>query len=129
MERARSAGVENILVDVGVLDLQSTAWSALAIREVKERLGLPCGCAPSNALFSWQKHHRQRLAREDALSATGAAVYSLPINWGADFLFYGPMRCAPWVYPACAVADALVAYGAKLSGTRPRQSTHPLHRI
>ncbi len=28
---------------------------------------------------------------------------------GADFLLYGPMRFAPWVYPAIAAANALVA--------------------
>ena len=49
---AKRAGVENILVDPGVLDIPSVSWTALAIREIKETLGYPAGCAPSNALYT-----------------------------------------------------------------------------
>lgn len=48
---------------------------------------------------------------------------------GADFVLYGPMRFAPWVYPVVATANAMVAYAGRLSGVRPVGSEHPLYRV
>ncbi len=127
--RAKASGIKNVLVDVGVIDLQGTAWSALAINQVKKLLGLPAGCAPANALYSWQRKHKERLTSPAQISATGTAVYAATIYWGADFVLYGPMRCAEWAYPACAVNDALMAYGARLSGIRPKEKSHPLYNL
>ncbi|MDD4262602.1 MAG: hypothetical protein PHS89_10520 [Syntrophaceticus schinkii] len=127
--RAMASGIENVLVDVGVIDLQGTAWSALGINQVKKLQGLPAGCAPANALFSWQRKHKERLLSPAQVSATGTAVYASTIYWGADFVLYGPMRCAEWAYPACAVNDALMAYGARLSGIRPKEKSHPLYNL
>ncbi len=122
---AESAGVENVLIDVGVLDIPSIGWSTQAIWEVKEHLGYPCGCAPSNALYLWK-----RLAERGspAFEATAALVFGLPLCWGGDFLFYGPTRNAPWVYPACAAVDAMLAYGAMNLGVRVG-AEHPLYKI
>ena len=38
---AERAGVENILVDTGVLDVPSTSWSSEAIWDIKDKTGLP----------------------------------------------------------------------------------------
>ncbi|SMB94957.1 tetrahydromethanopterin S-methyltransferase, subunit H [Thermanaeromonas toyohensis ToBE] len=123
--RARAAGIDKLLVDVGCLDVPGTSWSAIMIKEIKEKLGYPVGCAPSNAFHTWQK---SRLQEEKAMAAAGAAVYTLPLVYGADFIFYGPVRHAPWVYPACATASAIIAYGARLNGLRPVKA-HPLYKI
>ncbi|MGI6216820.1 MAG: hypothetical protein ACOYIK_04310 [Coriobacteriales bacterium] len=127
--RTRAAGVENILVDVGVIDLMGAAWSAMSVSRVKETLGLPAGCAPSNALFSWQKNHTDVLSTPEQKSAAGAAVYSSIVYSGADFVLYGPMRCASWAYPACAMANALTSYGNRLSGVRTTDRSHPLYKL
>lgn len=125
LERVQVAGVKNVLVDVGCLDVPSTAWSARAIREVKQATGLPAGCAPCNGFYSWAT---SRGLSRDLTIVTGSAVLTYPLFAGADFLFYGPLESASWAYPACAVAAALVAYGARLDGVRPVSKAHPLYR-
>lgn len=123
---AERAGVENILIDPGVLDIPSVSWAARTIYEVKEEFGFPAGCAPANALFMWEK---VRLRGITAFQAAAVAVYSLTQFHGADFIFYGPMRFAPWIYPACATVDAMLAYGGRFSGVRPATNNHPLFKI
>lgn len=123
---AERAGVENILVDPGVLDIPSTSWTALTIHMIKDELGYPAGCAPSNALFQWEKLRNQG---GSAFQAAAASVFAMTQFNGADFIFYGPIRFAPWVYPACAATDALIAYGGRFSGIRPATREHPLYKI
>ncbi len=122
---AQRAGVENILIDTGVLDVASISWSTQAIWEIKNALGYPSGCAPANALYTWK---RARAKGSPAFEASGSSVFVLPISWGADFILYGPIAGAPWVYPACATMDAMVAYGGQTVGIRPAKE-HPLYKI
>ncbi len=86
----------------------------------------PAGCAPSNALFQWEK---MRTQGDSTFQAAAASVFALTQFEGADFLLYGPMRFAPWVYPACAAVDALIAYGGRFRGVRPASREHPLYKI
>jgi len=126
IDRVKETGVENILIDPGVLDVPSNSWSAKTIWEIKDKTGYPAGCAPSNALYTWLRHRKMQSPQ---LQACGAAVFVLPIYYGANFLFYGPLQNAEWVYPAIAAADAMVAYSGKLIGTKPLSKEHPLYRI
>lgn len=123
---ADQAGIENILVDTGVLDIPSVGWSAEAIRLIKDQLGYPCGCAPSNALYQWE---RLREKGTPPFEAASAVTFTLPIAFGADFIFYGPIRNAPWVYSACATMDAMNAFTGRLHGIQPVNHEHPLYRI
>jgi len=123
---AKKAGIENILVDTGVLDIPSVGWSTQAVRLVKDQLGYPSGCAPSNALYQWE---RMRSKGCPAFEAASAVTFTLPISFGADFIFYGPIRNAPWAYPACAAIDAMIAAAGRNVGVRPVSKEHPLYRI
>ncbi len=123
---AERAGIEQMLIDPGVLDIPSISWTAEAIQMIKEELGYPAGCAPSNALLQWEKMRSQG---ESVFQAAAAAVFAATQLMGANFLFYGPMRFAPWAYPACAATDALLAYGGRLRGIRPASREHPLYKI
>jgi len=123
---AERAGVEQILVDPGVLDIPSIGWTALAIHNIKETLGYPCGCAPSNALFYLGKAAG---AGSPAFEAAAAATLALTQCQGADFVHYGPIRNAPWVFSAVATVDAMIAYGGRFSGIKPASDHHPLYRI
>ena len=126
LDRARQAGIENVLVDTGVLDLPSTSWTSQAIFTVKDKLGLPSGCAPSNALYTWKK---KRTIASPEFEACGAAVFGLPLTQGADFLLYGPIRNASWVFPSTAITAAMIAYGARIHKRRPVSKDHPLYRL
>lgn len=119
-------GATNILIDPGVLDLASTSWTSQAIFHIKNKLGYPAGCAPSNALYTWK---RQSNTEAGAFEACGAAIFNLPLTLGADFLLYGPIANARWVYPSCAVGSASIAYGGRTLGVRPKTQEHPLFKV
>ncbi len=123
---AERAGIENTLVDTGVLDIPSVGWAAEAIRLVKEELGYPTGCAPANAIYMW---HKLRAKGTPAFEAASSVVFTLPQTLGANFVFYGPIRNAPWAYPAAAAMDAMIAHVGRLNKVRPVGQTHPLYRI
>lgn len=123
---AERAGIENILVDTGVLDVPSVGWAAQAVRLVKEELGYPAGCAPANAIYLW---HKLRAKGTPAFEAASSVVVTLPQSLGANFVFYGPMRNAPWAYLAAAVMDAMIAHVGRLNKVRPVVESHPLFRI
>jgi tetrahydromethanopterin S-methyltransferase subunit H len=123
---AAAAGVENVLVDTGVLDVASVGWAAAAMKEIAAAAGLPVGCAPSNSLYSWK---RARGLARPAFEAASGAIFSYLMSFGANFLFYGPIGSASWVFPACAAADAVRSYAARLEGVRPSSPEHPLNRF
>lgn len=122
---AERAGVENILVDTGVLDIPSISWSSRAIWEIKDQTGLPCGCSPLHMVSHWGKMKEKGSPSFEAAAAT---LLAHPLIAGADFLFYGPMRNSTWVYSACAAVAAMIGYGETLEGIRPIRE-HPLYKI
>lgn len=123
---ARQAGIENILIDAGVTDVPSVSWTSLSIKQIKAKIGLPAGCAPANAVYNWTKMKAQG---NPAFQAAASAVFCLPRLMGADFLFYGSLRNAPWVYPAVATTDGLLAYGGRFSGVSVRTKEHSLYNV
>ena len=122
---AKKAGLENFLIDLGILDIPSVGWATQSAQMVKNELGLPWGCAPSNAIYLWTK---LRERGTPAFEATASVVYALPLCWGGSFIFYGPTRNAKWFYPAAGAVDAMLAYGAMNMGLRPGPN-HPLFKI
>lgn len=123
---AQKAGIEQFLIDPGVLDVASNSWTTKAIYDIKEQFGYPGGCAPSNALYLWKK---MRSKGTPFFEVAGAAVFTYPIVHGADFILYGPMMNAPWVYRAVATTDAMNGYTNKLTGTKMGTPSHPLLKL
>jgi len=123
---ATAAGVENILVDVGVLDIPSVGWAAQTVREIKDDLGYPSGCASANALYTCDF---LRQGGKPIFEAGASAVLTLPQSFGADYVFYGPMRNAPWAYAAVGMMDAMLAYNSRNLGYRMACDSHPLRQI
>lgn len=126
LNKMENAGINNILIDPGVLDLPSNSWSAQAMWIIKNEIGYPVGGAPSNALYTWLQKNKMT---SPALEACGASVFALPVFAGADFIFYGPLQNANWVYPAVAITDAMLSYGAKLNHIKPKTREHPIYKI
>lgn len=125
LKATQKAGLENLLIDTGIMDIPSVGWATQAIYEVKNVLGYPSGCAPSNALYMWTKLKERGTP---PFEATASVIFGLPISWGANFVLYGPTRNASWFYPACAALDSMLAYGAQTSGIRVGKE-HPLYKI
>lgn len=123
---AQRAGIQNVIVDVGVLDIPSVSWAAQTIREVKERHGYPAGCASCNAVYT---SHFLKEAGSPSLEAAAAAIFTLPQTVGASYVFYGPIRNAKWAYAACGMMDAMLGYNGRNLGYSIEGEMHPLHRV
>jgi tetrahydromethanopterin S-methyltransferase subunit H len=48
---------------------------------------------------------------------------------GANFVIYGSIAKVREIFPACAMADAAIAYIAGSLGMRPLTSSHLVYRI
>jgi len=124
LPKAKKAGIEQPLVDVVILDPASIAISAASMLKIKEKYGLPTGCAPANALGPVTK---SAFGTEGVSGIHGGTAVFLQM-FGSDFIFYGPIKRIKYVASAVAIADAYLAYLAKLEGRKP-PIKHPFNTL
>lgn len=123
---AEKAGVDNILLDPGVLDLASTGWTGAAIEQLKDTYeSYPVGCAPANTIYTWKN---SKGLTSPSFQGVAGGVFSYLIARGVDFIFYGPIGIAPWAFPACAVSEAICSYEKRLERIRPKTPDNPLNK-
>lgn len=121
---ARELGFANLLVDPGVLPLGSGAGAALRFSVVaKARLGLPVGSGIHNAMSTWAWLREKETTSRKCCDAAAAAMQLLA---AADFLLYGPIENADFIFPAAAMADILIAEAVS---DLVEDAGHPLHRL
>jgi len=124
--RAEAAGIKNILVDTVVMDIATLGLACKAIYEIKSRFGYPAGCGAHNAIGSWRALKKKK---DKMLTLVCSSVVNgLPIALGADFVLYGPINAAEYMFPAIGLIDA--SYGQVLmeEGKRPGPN-HPRFKI
>ena len=127
IEKAKSAGIEKMLVDTTVLDIPDPGPAGKTAFLVKDRYGLPCGCGAHNAIDMW--HKRKRLDSDTYLTCSVVANV-LPIVMGSSFMLYGPVESAARIYTPIAVTDAYVAYTMMQQyNIKPLTNTHPIFGI
>jgi tetrahydromethanopterin S-methyltransferase subunit H len=124
-KKIEDLNLKGFILDTAVLDFPSLAHSVMAIYKIKDRFGLPTGCAPENGIDLWRKIMEKKNSIEFMIAE--AVAYSTPIFYGANFLVY-MIEYATFIFPACSIADALVAYGNKRLGINPIKD-HPLYKI
>jgi tetrahydromethanopterin S-methyltransferase subunit H len=123
---ARELGMVNLLIDPGVLPLGSGAGSALRFSvAAKARLGLPVGSGIHNAVSAWPWLSKKEMATRKCCDAAAGAMQLLA---AADFLLYGPIENAEFIFPVAAMADILVAEAVRDLETAQGEA-HPLHRL
>lgn len=120
------AGIGKILVDTCVLDIPSLGSACGAVFDVKSELGLPAGCGAHNAIGTW-RGLRSKMGRQ-ARNPSIAVASALPVAAGADFVLYGPIEEADYIFPAIALVDAACSQLSLERGERPDRS-HPRFRI
>ncbi|MGA9098962.1 MAG: tetrahydromethanopterin S-methyltransferase subunit H, partial [Methanotrichaceae archaeon] len=104
---AKDLGMMNLLIDPGVVPLGSGAGSALRFSVVaKAKLGLPVGSGIHNAVSAWKWLKSKSIMERKCCDAAAAAMQLLAAG---DFLLYGPIENADFIFPVAAMADILIA--------------------
>jgi tetrahydromethanopterin S-methyltransferase subunit H len=108
------------------LDVPTLGVAFKTIFDVKNELGIPAGCGAHNAIATW-RGLKTKMGPE-AFEPCTAVADALPIAAGADFVLYGPVEAAPYVFPAAAMVNA--AFGQLMieEGKIP-PSSHPIFKI
>ncbi len=124
--RVQAAGVRNVIIDTCVMDLATLGQAYSAIFEVKDKFGLPAGGGVHNAVAMWRglKTKMGEQAEKPCMAAAAAAAVAV----GADFVLYGPIEDAAYVFPAVAMVDTALSQLSIEKGSRPERD-HPRFRI
>jgi len=124
--QATESSVTKMLADACVLDVPTLGTAFKTIFDVKNCLGIPAGCGAHNAIATW-RGLKTKMGRQ-AVEPCTAAANTLTIAAGADFILYGPVEAAPYVFPAAAMVNA--AFGQLLiEEGRVPPSSHPIFKI
>jgi len=122
--KARHYGIDRILLDAVVLDPSSISLCGITIRLFKDKLGLPSGAAPANALGQVSK---RSFRVEDATGIHSSSAVYLRLM-GADFIFYGPLKRIKYIASALSTVDSLLGYLLRLEGKRLDRQ-HPISKL
>jgi len=120
------SGLEKILIDTAVLDVPTLGSAFKAIFDIKNELGYPTGCGAHNAIGTW-KGLKTKMGLQ-AVKPCSATASALTIAAGADWILYGPIEDAAYVFPAVAMVDAAFAQLLMERGKVPPTS-HPIFKI
>jgi len=123
--RAFDLGFEKLILDMALLDIVDVGNCAVAISELKEEFGLPCGCSPTHTHRARWKKAPLFTPKEQASAKVSCATMLQCA--GADFVMYDIKQTE--VVPAMAMIDAEIAYAAKTWKVRPKSKDHPLFRV
>ena len=121
---AQSLGIKNLLIDTAALAPGENSGSAIAaLPVIKEEYGLPSGCAIHNVVEKsiWLQN------LPDALPVVDVASNSDIPLFGGDFVLFGPLKHASFVFPTIAWQDILISeyvesyFGVSPSDRHPRR--------
>jgi tetrahydromethanopterin S-methyltransferase subunit H len=111
--KAGEAGITDPWVDLLLLEGRDLSRNRGLLRRVKGELGLLAGCGTGNLLARKGSSLEERRGRM-AGANTVAACH------GYDFLLYGPIEGAPWIFPALRLGRGLLEEEAGPGVVRPR---------
>jgi len=124
--KLKEVGVENIMFLPPVLDIPSIGLAIECVKLIKNTLGLPIGLAPCGVVWGWEKIKGNEIARV----SSAASVIAVSRLAGSDFIIYGSIRKAKYVFEAAALIDGLIIYKSRiLHSTRPLVEENPLNKF
>jgi tetrahydromethanopterin S-methyltransferase subunit H len=126
LAKATSAGLMNLIIDTGVVDLLTLGLACKAMQSIKDRFGYPVGCGAHNAVNMWAG-----LVPKFGKDAKGPALVGsslMPVVLGADFVLYGPVKHASIVFPSVAMIDTALSGVLLEKKIRPDRQ-HPRFKI
>ncbi len=123
---AQNAGIEKPMIDTVVLDIPSLGMACRAIHELSTEFGLPTGSGAHNAVGTW-KGLKKKMGKQ-AKDPSMAAACAITIAAGANFVLYGPIEFADYMFPTLALVDAAYAQMSIEQGRMPDRQ-HPIFKI
>jgi tetrahydromethanopterin S-methyltransferase subunit H len=126
LPRLTEAGIDQLMVDTCVLDLATLGSACSAMFDLKTEFGLPTGGGVHNAVAMW-KGLKKKMG-DHAYQPCMAAAAAASVAVGADFILYGPVEDAKYVFPAVAMADTALSQLMMERGVRPEKN-HPRYRV
>jgi tetrahydromethanopterin S-methyltransferase subunit H len=123
---AQGAGVEKPMIDTAVLDIPSLGMACRAIHELRNEFGLPVGSGAHNAVGTW-RGLKKKMGKQ-ATEPSMATACAITIAAGANFVLYGPIEFADYMFPTLAMVDAAYAQLSIEEGKKPGPG-HPIFRI
>jgi tetrahydromethanopterin S-methyltransferase subunit H len=125
---ADQGGITKPLIDTAIPAFEPSMGTAVrAIPIIKEKFGHPTGLGSGNVVttMGWVKANFAKEFRYGTRTATNAIMQTMGANW----LMFGPIEQADYVFPAVAITDAYVASAMGDLGIRPLEETHPIYKI
>lgn len=121
---ANIAAIECPLIDTCVLDVATLGQACWALFELKEKYGFPVGCGAHNAVSNIGKRLKTKYGKRVVEPCT-ASVNVMATTIGADFVLYGPIEAADYIFPAIGLVDTaygqlILDKGQKLERIHPR---------
>ncbi len=107
LPRCQEAGVDQLIVDTCVMDLATLGQACGAMFDIKNEFGLPVGGGVHNAVAVWRGLKTKM--GEQAVKPCVASACASAAAIGADFVLYGPIEDAPYVFPAVAMVDTAMS--------------------
>jgi len=123
---ASSVGIEKPIIDTAVIDIPTLGMACSAIYQLRNEFGLPIGSGAHNAVGTW-KGLKKKMGPQ-AKNPSMATACAITIAAGANFILYGPIEFADYMFPTIAMVDAAYAQLAMESGVMP-SPTHPIFKI
>ena len=128
ISKALKVGIKNILLFTSVLEVPSIGVSTRGIYELKSKFGYPAGTAPVGAVGKWCRTNASFVGNyKRACESTGI---TLSIAMGADYIIYGALEKAEYVFPSTAIVDAMVFRNSKMSFKNKLDlKDHPISKL
>ncbi len=126
IQKAKAAGVSNIMIDTGVMDLPTLGIACKTQHILKGKYGYPVGNGAHNAISTWAGLVPK--FGSDAKKPAMVGSNLMPVSLGADFVLMGPAKDAPLVYPSVAMIDVALS-GILIEDRFRPEKPHPRYLI
>jgi tetrahydromethanopterin S-methyltransferase subunit H len=128
LNKSIKAGIENTLLFSNVFEVPTIGIASMGIYSLKEKFGFPTGTAPVGIIGSWCL--KNKTFKGDFKKACEVTGVTLAQSMGADFIIYGSLKKAEYIFPAVAIVDAMISLNSRITfSNRKISKNHPLYRL
>ncbi|MBR3198164.1 MAG: tetrahydromethanopterin S-methyltransferase subunit H, partial [Methanobrevibacter sp.] len=129
LEMADECGITKPWMDVAVTPLGQGAGPAVRTAyAVKAKWGYPVGSGIHNVPSAWDWLRAYKKEHKEAWPVCDIGSNIVQQMAGGDFVLFGPIENARLAFPACGMADIMIAEAAKDIGTEPVEE-HPINNL